>query len=393
LRPDTVMRVVRLLARMGVTSMLDHDEDAWRQQSRSGLTDTQSRFFLVTAYRAVLDLVEAGGWDAEYPRDIWRLRRLGFDGERTLRFDRIPQPWLRELAKRRMRWRLCGLGLEAATRPLLAIARFARFLDSARVERITAIDRAVLERYLADLHAEIAGTQLHGVHIGHLNGFFTAIRQHRWDPDLPTEAMFFTEDYPKRRVRLPRALAEHVMTQLEQASNLARWDDPAHRLVTVILMRCGLRISDALRLPADCVVTDADGAPYLRYFNHKMQVLRLLRFHQPLRVVALGVQGIGGHDGAGQVERRQHRGERSDFVGLVRNPTGAAGGRDGREQVRGGYSARTPAAGALAVHRDRLGWAGWSSRYTETMAGAAASPTPLAATRSRASSMAWTSLR
>jgi site-specific recombinase XerD len=128
-----------------------------------------------------------------------------------------------------MRWRLCGLGLEAATRPLLAIARFARFLDSARVERITAIDRAVLERYLADLHAEMAGTQLHGVHIGQLNGFFTAIRQHHWDPDLPTEAMFFTEDYPKRRVRLPRTLAEHVMTQLEQASNLARWDDPAHR--------------------------------------------------------------------------------------------------------------------------------------------------------------------
>ena len=35
-------------------------------------------------------------------------------------------------------------------------------------------------------------------------------------------------------------------------------------------MRCGLRVTDALRLRSDCVVTDSDGAPYLRYFNHKM---------------------------------------------------------------------------------------------------------------------------
>jgi integrase-like protein len=36
-------------------------------------------------------------------------------------------------------------------------------------------------------------------------------------------------------------------------------------------MRCGLRVSDALKLPFDCVVRDADAAPYLRYFNHKMK--------------------------------------------------------------------------------------------------------------------------
>jgi integrase len=83
--------------------------------------------------------------------------------------------------------------------------------------------------------------------------------------------MFFTEDYPKRAQRLPRALAEHVMTQLERTDNLHRCDNPTYRLVTVILMRCGLRVTDALRLPADCVITDTDNAPYLRYFNHKMK--------------------------------------------------------------------------------------------------------------------------
>jgi hypothetical protein len=46
---------------------------------------------------------------------------------------------------------------------------------------------------------------------------------------------------------------------------------PIRRLVTVILIRCGLRINDATRLPRNCLVSDATGAPYLRYYNHKMK--------------------------------------------------------------------------------------------------------------------------
>jgi integrase len=82
--------------------------------------------------------------------------------------------------------------------------------------------------------------------------------------------VFYPADHPCRGERLPRALAEQVMAQLEQPGNLNRFDNPSYRLITVILMRCGLRITDALRLRSDCVTTGADGAPYLRYFNHKM---------------------------------------------------------------------------------------------------------------------------
>ena len=95
--------------------------------------------------------------------------------------------------------------------------------------------------------------------------------------------MFFTEDYPKREERLPRALAEHVMAQLEDPDNLARFADPAHRLITIILMRCGLRVTDALRLRNDCLVADAEGAPYLRYLNHKMKRDALVPIDEQLR--------------------------------------------------------------------------------------------------------------
>jgi hypothetical protein len=61
------------------------------------------------------------------------------------------------------------------------------------------------------------------------------------------------------------------MAQVEQPASLARQDNPAYRLITLILIRCGLRISSATGLAFDCTATDADGAPYLRYYNTKMK--------------------------------------------------------------------------------------------------------------------------
>ena len=61
------------------------------------------------------------------------------------------------------------------------------------------------------------------------------------------------------------------MAQVEQPSNLDRWHDSGSRLLTVILMRCGLRVGDATKIAFDCVVRDDDGAPYLRYANRKMK--------------------------------------------------------------------------------------------------------------------------
>lgn len=175
-------------------------------------------------------------------------------------------------------------GLEAGGgRPVVVLTRFAGFLADIGVERIDQIDRSVLERYLADLRGGCLHAQRRGAHIGMLNRFFAAVRQHRWDAALPADAMFFTEDYPKHEERLPGALAEHVMAQLEDPGNLARFADPAHRLITIILMRCGLRITDALRLRSDCVVTDAEGAPYLRYLNHKMKRDALVPIDEQVR--------------------------------------------------------------------------------------------------------------
>ncbi|MEU5431354.1 site-specific integrase [Streptomyces olivoreticuli] len=287
--PSVVMQVVRFLTDVEEASLLEASEEHWRRRiGRPAPKDSNPRALLAYARRALEDLAAGTGWEAEFPRDQWRLRRLGLtDTGRTMDFTLIEQPRLRELAKRWARWRFaCGLSYEPVRRGVVAVTRFSRFLASSpvSVDDPTGIDRAVLERYLADLHAEYVGNpQRQGSHIGLLNQFFHAIRQHRWEPALPAAAMFFTEDVPKRTQRLPRALAEHVMAQVEHTDNLAKWNNPAYRLVTVILMRCGLRVSDALKLAFDSIVKDADGAPYLRYVNHKMKREALVPIDEEVR--------------------------------------------------------------------------------------------------------------
>ena len=89
------------------------------------------------------------------------MRRLGI-GSRcaTLRFAGISQPWLKDLAKRWTRWRL-STGLEAQTcyRGVRALTRISGFLAAAGVAGPGGISRDVLERYLADLAAAMAGRE------------------------------------------------------------------------------------------------------------------------------------------------------------------------------------------------------------------------------------------
>ena len=269
--PFVVMIMVRFLAASGASSLLDLTEQQWREAF--GKKKSNAVALLAWSRRQAADLAEGTGWDAEYPRDAWQMHRLGFEGRNVLDFSAIPQQQLKDLAKRWIRWRLStGLGLEAGgVRPLRVLTRLAAFLHARGITTMDGISRAVLEAYLADLHAAFGGRSEHGTHVGTTGLFLTALRQHGWAPGLPPDAMVFPGDQPPRTERLPRALAGQVMAQVEQPASLARQENPAYRLVTLILIRCGLRVSDALRLPLDCVVTDDSEAPYLRYRNHKMK--------------------------------------------------------------------------------------------------------------------------
>lgn len=271
--PRHVSQFIGALARSGVTSLLDWPEQAWRDYpTLAGPSASQARALALHARREVENLHYGTGWDVEYPRTIWRLRNLGIAGPHAhVRFGDIRQQWLRELAKRHARWQLAtGISTGQVTSAVGAITRLSAFLDSAEITTAAQFNRDVLERYLASL-TTLTTAHRYAV-ISTTSTFLQTVRRHGWEDSLPAATMIFREDYPAKPARLPRALAEHIMAQVEDPTNLARCADPAVRLVTIILMRCGLRSGDALALPReDCIAHDSDGAPYLRYYNHKMK--------------------------------------------------------------------------------------------------------------------------
>ncbi|MEU2868707.1 tyrosine-type recombinase/integrase [Streptomyces olivoreticuli] len=276
--PRDVMHAVRLAKSSQVTSLLDLDEAQWRQRAKSRVREPV--LFLIETRDAVETLRDGVGWEVEYPRDVWRLDRLpgialphaASAPRARLRFDRIAQSWLRDLAKRWLRLRLMsGMSISTVHNSLEAVACFSRFLAHAGIDRLADADRPLLERHLAWVASQPGEWGLKKTRIQGLNLFFQAIRQHRWDDTLPGTAAYYPGDTPPPPPQVSRRLAEHVMTQIESEDNLDRWTDPAGRLITLILVRCGLRISSALTLDFDCLVHDAQGAPYLRYFNTKMK--------------------------------------------------------------------------------------------------------------------------
>jgi len=280
LPPPVVAWTIRRAGEAEVTPLLDHPAQWWAD--RAGPKTSSYPAFLAFTRDVVETLHEGTGWEVEYPREVWRLERLpGLTGNagktharNRLRFDQITQPWLRVLVKRWSRLRLSsGMAVGTVVSDVKALRRFSEFLTAAapEVEALADVDRALLERYLAWLVTAGLGHGAREDAVTCLGTFFQALRQHNWDPSLPTTAVFFAGDLPSRPSRLTRHLAEHVMAQVEAPTNLDRWPNPEGRLVTLILIQCGLRATDACTLSFDCLLHDGQGAPYLRYFNNKMR--------------------------------------------------------------------------------------------------------------------------
>jgi integrase len=182
--------------------------------------------------------------------------------------------WLRELAKRWARWRITTAtkspgSVAVSTSSLRTFTSWLADRDALPATPAE-ITRALLEDYRAHVHTLPVSPARRGGHLTALKVFLDDVRLHDWAPGLPANATYYRGEIPNVRNTLPRFVDEFVMGQLERDETLDRLPDLTTRTAVVILMETGLRSVDCLRLPLDPITTDEAGAPYLRFYNHKL---------------------------------------------------------------------------------------------------------------------------
>ena len=289
--PMMINRLVRLVIAAKVGSLLDHGLERWTLLAHEhGLTDTGGRAMgqLRFAWRHVLDLAEGIDAEAEFARDTWRATALGARPSPKkvppIRFDHIPQPWLREAVKRACRYRLgAGKAFGSVSIDERALRWFAAFLHHhhPEVNAASGISRDVLEHYVSWLSAapELSGNTTN-TYLVVLRSFLQACHRHDWMPGLSGHAALYLDELPPRPRPLPRFIPEFVMTQLEDRDNLALLPDETTRHLLILIQETGLRANDACLLEYNPVIVDSAGWPCLKYFNHKMTAEQLVPLSQ-----------------------------------------------------------------------------------------------------------------
>ena len=240
---------------------------------------------------------------SEYAKDVWDIRKLGIEpsiGKQSymLNFQAITQGWLKEASKTYIKYILSTQVYSSTNTKLSGLKRFSRFLSqqypSIKPDGIT---RNVILDLLAEMASEDISATTRSHVISMLRDFLELCHQEEW---LPVKRYLVRrEDYPKRKKALPRYIPESVLQQLNE--HIDELPESVMRM-TLVIMECGMRISELLHLKQDCLLQDKAGDWFLRYYTFKMKKELTIPISRELvRVIQEQRRYIQAHLGQGYI--------------------------------------------------------------------------------------------
>lgn len=217
-------------------------------------------------------LEEAYDERPEFEKEIWDLRKFGTRLNRsqsnyTMNFTSLSRPWLRQAAKCCMRYELSFHAASGCQDRLSAIKAFSRFLSKMHPHaKASDIDRAMIVEYIAFLATSDLKETTRAGYLIALRIFFEWSTREKWAPFFDGR-LIYDDDLPRRNKVQPRFIPQEVVVQLNE--HLEALPEAFMRMV-LILQECGMRISELCQMPMDCLMQDASGDWFLRYFQAKM---------------------------------------------------------------------------------------------------------------------------
>jgi integrase len=262
------------LETLAVGSVLDRDEDAWRALGPDVGRQPPWMYYLRYAWQTLLALQVRGGVKDAWADDVWYARTLPIDEIplRLSRFDWRPvgPVWLRELCKRWARQRLRGgLSTSHVNAVRGAVIHLAEFCEQAAwpLDDVECLTRELFDAFLDDVRGAEWGVKHKRQTVCGVKQLFEESHDFGWIR-LRNPRVYLPGELPSDRGRLPRDLPAEIVKRLNEPGALGLLG-VRERAAVLILMDCGLRATDTARLRADALITGSDGAPYLRYWNHK----------------------------------------------------------------------------------------------------------------------------
>lgn len=209
---------------------------------------------------------------SEFDKDIWDGRKLGADVRVSdggiINFNPISQPWLRQAAKRYIKYAFATLSWSACRNKKNALGHFSSFLAKYYPKYLASdINRLVIIEFLGYLVSKELGGRTRLNILVDINTFFTLCSQNGW-ADVSDKVLVYKEDYPRLNKPLPKYIPQEVLEQINQ--HIKTLPESVMRMVLVI-QDAGMRVGELCRLKFDCLRQDSAGDWWLNYYQFKMK--------------------------------------------------------------------------------------------------------------------------
>ena len=216
----------------------------------------------------------------EFFNDIWDIRNMnfvqGFDESRpryTINFTKIYQEPIRYITKRYTWQRLeTGKKLSTCLSDLKGMLLLSLFLKNnfITIQSLAELNRNILEGFLrfVELNSGLCERQK-AARIGSLKTFFETCQINNWETS-PLSTLILSSDISFKTKTLPRPISQYVLQQLNQ--HIHELPPQITRMV-IIVQRIGMRVNELCKLQIDCIKSDSNGEPYIRYFQTKTKKL------------------------------------------------------------------------------------------------------------------------
>ncbi len=205
--------------------------------------------------------------------DVWSVADLGVkvlvtNGRTKFNFTNIHQLWLRELAKRFIKF-AASLNRANSTMQdyITHLNKFSSFLYERypEITSIEEIDRKLIIDYRSWLNTFNFSISTLNERITSVKTFIKAGNINKW---FRTDSYLFLEEYRVKELKSkPRFIPEYVLKQLDKHKH--QLPKPVQRMVSV-LRAIGVRYSTLATIPFDCLELDSNNKWWIKIFRVKI---------------------------------------------------------------------------------------------------------------------------